>query len=65
MIGRYHWDKQLPHGVADLLFEEAARRRAVEEMLRRVFFAWGYSEVIPPTFEYYESLATPWRCALI
>jgi ATP phosphoribosyltransferase regulatory subunit len=58
MIGRYHWDKQLPHGVADLLFEEAARHRAVEETLRRVFLSWGYSEVIPPTFEYYESLAT-------
>ena len=58
MNGRYHWDKQLPLGVADLFFEEAARKRAAEETLKRAFFSWGYTEIIPPTFEYYESLAT-------
>ncbi len=58
MNGRYHWDKQLPHGVADLFFEEAARKRAAEDVLRSVFLSWGYTEIIPPTFEYYESLAT-------
>ncbi len=50
-------DKQLPHGVADLFFKDAARKRAVEHSLAGTFARWGYSEIIPPSFEYYESLA--------
>lgn len=50
-------DKQLPHGVADLFFNDAARKRAVERTLADTFARWGYSEIIPPTFEYFESLA--------
>ncbi|MBI4788696.1 MAG: ATP phosphoribosyltransferase regulatory subunit [Chloroflexi bacterium] len=50
-------DKQLPHGVADLFFKDAARKRAVERSLAETFARWGYSEIIPPSFEYYESLA--------
>lgn len=50
-------DKQLPHGVADLFFNDAARKRAVERSLADTFALWGYSEIIPPSFEYYESLA--------
>lgn len=50
-------DKQLPHGVADLFFNDAARKRAAERTLADTFARWGYSEIIPPTFEYYESLA--------
>jgi ATP phosphoribosyltransferase regulatory subunit len=50
-------DRQLPHGVADLFFNDAARKRAVEHTLADTFARWGYSEIIPPMFEYYESLA--------
>jgi ATP phosphoribosyltransferase regulatory subunit len=50
-------DKQLPDGVADLFFNDAARKRAVERVLADTFARWGYSEIIPPMFEYYESLA--------
>ncbi len=50
-------DKQLPHGVADLFFNDAARKRVVERTLGETFSRWGYSEIVPPTFEYYESLA--------
>ena len=50
-------DRQLPHGVADLFFNDAARKRAVERTLAETFARWGYSEIIPPMFEYYESLA--------
>ena len=50
-------DKQLPRGVADLFFNDAARKRAVERTLAVTFTRWSYSEIIPPTFEYYESLA--------
>jgi ATP phosphoribosyltransferase regulatory subunit len=50
-------DKQLPHGVADLFFNDAARKRALERTVAETFARWGYSEIIPPMFEYYESLA--------
>ena len=51
-------DRQLPHGVADLFFNDAARKRAVERTFADTFARWGYSEIIPPMFEYYESLAS-------
>ena len=50
-------DRQLPYGVADLFFNDAARKRAVERTLAETFARWGYAEIIPPMFEYYESLA--------
>ncbi len=50
-------DRQLPHGVADLFFNDAARKRAIERTLADTFARWGYSEIVPPMFEYYESLA--------
>ncbi len=48
---------QVPHGVQDRFLVEAARRRQAEEALRREFSRWGYAEVIPPTFEYYDNLS--------
>ncbi|MCI0476764.1 MAG: ATP phosphoribosyltransferase regulatory subunit [Anaerolineales bacterium] len=51
-----HLDKQLPDGVADLFFNDAARKRAAERALADTFARWGYAEIIPPMFEYYESL---------
>ncbi len=50
-------ERQLPHGVADLYFEDAARKTRAENILRETFARASYSEVIPPTFEYYEALA--------
>ena len=48
---------QIPHGVQDRFLGEALRRRRAEAALRSTFDRWGYQEVIPPTFEYYENLA--------
>jgi ATP phosphoribosyltransferase regulatory subunit len=48
---------QLPPGFQDLLLEEAACRRQAEADLRALFFRWAYTEVIPPTLEYVETLA--------
>lgn len=48
---------QIPHGVQDRFLGEAARRRQAEGVLRNRFVTWGYQEVIPPTFEYYDNLA--------
>lgn len=55
---RSNVERQLPHGVADLYFEDAANKSRLEAKLRESFGVWGYSEVIPPTFEYYEALAS-------
>jgi ATP phosphoribosyltransferase regulatory subunit len=48
---------QIPHGVQDRFLVEAARRRQAEAAVRECFARWGYQEVIPPTFEYYENLS--------
>jgi ATP phosphoribosyltransferase regulatory subunit len=48
---------QIPHGVQDRFLIEAARRRQAEAAVRECFVRWGYQEVIPPTFEYYENLS--------
>ncbi|MGD2206062.1 MAG: ATP phosphoribosyltransferase regulatory subunit [Anaerolineae bacterium] len=48
---------QVPHGVQDRFLVEAVRRRRAEDALRREFARWGYGEVIPPTFEYYDNLS--------
>ena len=48
---------QIPHGVQDRFLAEAARRRRAEEVVRGCFARWGYQEVIPPTFEFYENLS--------
>ena len=47
---------QIPHGVQDRFLVEAARRRQAEASVRECFARWGYQEVIPPTYEYYENL---------
>jgi len=48
---------KLPRGVQDLFLADAARRAALEARLADVFRGWGYAEIVPPTFEYYENLA--------
>ncbi|MBS1252481.1 MAG: ATP phosphoribosyltransferase regulatory subunit [Anaerolineales bacterium] len=49
--------RQLPHGVKDLFLDEAANIAEIENRLRELFPRWGYSQIIPPTFEYYDSYA--------
>jgi ATP phosphoribosyltransferase regulatory subunit len=51
-------DRPLPEGVRDLLFTDAAAWRSMEAALRRTWSAWGYQEIILPTFEYADTLAT-------
>jgi len=46
----------LPHGTQDLFLEEAADRRRAEATLRDLFLCWAYDELIPPTFEYDDTL---------
>jgi len=51
-------DRPLPEGVRDLLFADAAAIRGMASALRGVWRAWGYHEIILPTFEYASTLAT-------
>jgi ATP phosphoribosyltransferase regulatory subunit len=48
---------QIPRGVADYFWQEAHRRRELEQGLLVVFRAWGYGDVIPPSFEYADTIA--------
>ena len=48
------YDLLTPEGTRDLLFDECAARRIVEDRLRRIFTAYGYSEVITPGLEFYD-----------
>lgn len=57
-------DRPLPEGVRDLLFADAAAWRTLEAALRRTWTAWGYREIILPTFEYADTLATDVGAAL-
>jgi len=49
---------QLPKGARIYLPDEAARKRHVETRLLDVFARWGYREIVTPTFEYADVLAT-------
>ena len=48
------YDLLTPEGTRDLLFDESVARRTVEDKLRRMFEAYGYSEVITPGLEFYD-----------
>jgi len=47
----------VPRGVADFFGGAAVARRELEILLRDLSHHWAYVEVIPPTFEYAETLA--------
>ena len=49
---------QLPRGARIWLPDEAARKRHVEARLLDVVRRWGYREVVTPTFEFADVLAT-------
>jgi ATP phosphoribosyltransferase regulatory subunit len=49
---------QLPRGARIYLPDEAARKRHAEARLFSVFERWGYREIVTPTFEFLDVLAT-------
>lgn len=48
------WKIYTPEGVQDILFDECAAKRDIEEKLRRLFISCGYFEVETPTIEFYD-----------
>src|SRR5262249_49702478 len=49
---------QLPRGARIYLPDEGVRKRHVERGLFDVFRRWGYREIVTPTFEFADVLAT-------
>lgn len=43
-----------PEGTSDLLFSECEARRSIEQRFLRFFKSRGFSEVVTPTFEFFE-----------
>jgi ATP phosphoribosyltransferase regulatory subunit len=64
MINRLYLERQLPHGLSDLFFGVAAQRTALEATLAETFARYGYTRIIPPMFEFYESIAAEAGSAL-
>ncbi|MGC9359211.1 MAG: ATP phosphoribosyltransferase regulatory subunit [Anaerolineae bacterium] len=50
--------RQTPVGVADLFYEQAAAKTMLEQRVQHLFANWGYARIIPPTFEYFDTLST-------
>lgn len=48
------WRLHTPNGVNDVLPEECAKKKEIENTIWTVFAAFGYKEVETPSFEYYD-----------
>lgn len=48
------WNKYIPEGMKDILFEESNIKLNIENQLRKVYKYSGFSEIISPTLEFYD-----------
>ncbi|NJD04222.1 MAG: ATP phosphoribosyltransferase regulatory subunit [Ruminiclostridium sp.] len=48
------WKIHTPEGVQDILFDECALKRNIEDKLRGLYRSYGYFEVETPTIEFYD-----------
>ncbi len=48
--------RQLPPGVRDIFGAPARQLIQLSDTLRTLLDGWGYSEVLPPTFEYFDNV---------
>ncbi len=48
------WKIYTPEGVQDILYDECALKRSIEDRLRGLFKSYGYFEVETPTIEFYD-----------
>lgn len=48
------WKLHTPNGVNDVLPEECAKKKDIENTLWTVFASFGYKEIETPTFEYFD-----------
>ncbi len=55
------YDLLTPEGTRDLLFDECAALRKVEEKLRNIFLSYGYAEVVTPGLEFFDVFSSKSR----
>ncbi len=51
------WRLHTPIGLSDILPEECANKKEIEEIINEAFLMMGYEEIETPTFEYYDVFA--------
>ncbi|KEI97784.1 ATP phosphoribosyltransferase regulatory subunit [Clostridium botulinum] len=49
-----NWNKYIPEGMKDILFEESNIKLNIEDQLRKIYKYSGFSEIISPTIEFYD-----------
>ncbi len=49
-----NWNKYIPEGMKDVLFEESNIKLNIEDQLRKIYKYSGFSEIISPTIEFYD-----------
>ncbi|APF26444.1 ATP phosphoribosyltransferase, regulatory subunit [Clostridium sporogenes] len=49
-----NWNKYIPEGMKDILFEESNIKLNIEDQLRKIYKYSGFSEIISPTLEFYD-----------
>ena len=54
MLKLSKWKIHTPEGVQDILYDECALKRGIEDRLRGLFKSYGYFEVETPTIEFYD-----------
>lgn len=55
------WNRYIPEGTSDYIFEEAKLKLDLEEKVHEVFIQRGYRDVITPTIEFYDVFDFPGR----
>lgn len=49
---------EIPRGLRTYLSAQSARKRWIEESILKVFFRWGFQEVVTPAFEYFDTFSS-------
>jgi len=57
----YRYNKNIPDGTRDILFEEAEMYDEIERKLTNVYESEGFSKIITPAVEYYDTFDHPGR----
>jgi ATP phosphoribosyltransferase regulatory subunit len=55
------WNKNIPEGTCDYIFEEAKNKLDLAENVRSLFTKRGYKDIITPTIEFYDVFSSPGR----
>ncbi len=51
------YDRIIPDGTRDILFDDCRRRRTMEDSLRALYRGYAYTEVMTPSIEFYDMFA--------